>query len=353
MANLTILLSMYERGGITRSALELYQEMSNSYETELLYFDIEREFGDIKRPGTLLRTGRQKKYKYKAILFIQRYRQLRKYGRKKDLGTVICFDPSSTLLAWIYKNTTLTFNIIAMCHVSNSLLTWIDKVIIKGIFPKIDRVVVPSKFIKDQMQVINKRLSPQVIPNILPERFYKSSWPRGEATDGSQFIFLGRLEPEKNPLFILQMAARDAFSRYLIFGNGSLESVCLKFIDDHRLKNVTLAGYQVSIDAFRHASILIIPSYVESFGIVALEAWSQGIPVLVSSYSDGVVEMMVDSQQGIVKNLDDDISEWVSAAHLLSRTPLSSQVITAIFEKYHASAIGELWQKNISPEVSA
>lgn len=62
---------------------------------------------------------------------------------------------------------------------------------------------------------------------------------------------------------------------------------------------------------FHESDLVAIPSRTEGFGLVALEAISSGVPVLVSGES-GVAEALQEVEGGnsVIVESDDDVVEW-------------------------------------------
>ncbi|NEV63509.1 glycosyltransferase [Thiorhodococcus minor] len=106
----------------------------------------------------------------------------------------------------------------------------------------------------------------------------------GAGTEVKRILFAGRLAPEKNLEVIVEAARRLPDMEFLIAGDGPLkawlEQQCegltnLKLIGWVRRSRIL--GLVDSVDA------LVLPSRVESFGTIALEAMARARPVVVSS----------------------------------------------------------------------
>lgn len=99
-----------------------------------------------------------------------------------------------------------------------------------------------------------------------------------------RICFAGRLAPEKNIDRIIDAAAKLPEIEFLIVGDGPLRKE-LEVLA-HGLKNVTFCGWQsreALIDLIDQCALLLLPSKIETFGSVALEAMARGRPALVSS----------------------------------------------------------------------
>jgi len=99
-----------------------------------------------------------------------------------------------------------------------------------------------------------------------------------------QVLFAGRLAPEKNLPVVLDAVKALPDIRFVIAGDGPLRSELER--EAQSLPNLRLTGWlerdalRVEMDA---AGLLILPSHMETFGTVALEAMARGRPALVAA----------------------------------------------------------------------
>ncbi|MEO0510867.1 MAG: glycosyltransferase [Verrucomicrobiota bacterium] len=99
-----------------------------------------------------------------------------------------------------------------------------------------------------------------------------------------KICFAGRLAPEKNIDRIIDAARKLPAIQFLIGGDGPLRRKLEESAQG--LKNVTFSGWltrEELISLIDQSSLLLLPSKIETFGSVALEAMSRGRPALVSS----------------------------------------------------------------------
>lgn len=101
---------------------------------------------------------------------------------------------------------------------------------------------------------------------------------------------VGRLTPQKNQEFILDIAARmqeDDRLLFLIVGSGPLDDKLIKRIDEEGLINVRMLGERRDIpELLSAADLFILPSVYEGFPIVINEALAGGLPVAVNERLD-------------------------------------------------------------------
>jgi D-inositol-3-phosphate glycosyltransferase len=127
-------------------------------------------------------------------------------------------------------------------------------------------------------------------------------------------LFVGRIQPLKAPDVLLRAAAllRDHLPDLQVVvlgapsGSGMAEPGWLAhLVDDLDLRStvrfVPPAGRHAVADYYRAADLTVVPSYNESFGLVALESQACGTPVaaaavggLTTAIADGVSGVLVD-----------------------------------------------------------
>lgn len=104
-------------------------------------------------------------------------------------------------------------------------------------------------------------------------------------------LFLSRLNFKKGleiliPAFAAVAAERDDIHLVLAGSDGGMETTARAMILEHRLNGRTtftghLGAAQVA-EAFAAASIFVLPSYTENFGLAAAEALAAGVPSILS-----------------------------------------------------------------------
>jgi glycosyltransferase involved in cell wall biosynthesis len=135
--------------------------------------------------------------------------------------------------------------------------------------------------------------------------------PAGPApVDGAPVVLgVGRLEHNKGFDLLLEamgrLAAdgRDAGARLVLVGSGSQEAALRERAASlgvgDRLE-LTGALDEAGVDAWlRRAAVVVVPSRVEAFGIVALEAWRAGAPLVATSLG-GPAEFVADGTDGLL-----------------------------------------------------
>ena len=118
-------------------------------------------------------------------------------------------------------------------------------------------------------------------------------------TDKNVVLFLGRLTLQKGPEYFLHAAQRvarhDPRAVFVLAGDGdkvreSMELASHLGISERVFHTGFLKGPDVD-RAYRMASVYVMPSVSEPFGITALEAMRNGVPTIISKQS-GVSEVV-------------------------------------------------------------
>lgn len=144
------------------------------------------------------------------------------------------------------------------------------------------------------------------------------------AEDGRGYVlFAARLQPLKAPDLAVQAVAAIPKGRrpHLVIAGDISEDFGGYRADLDR--QIAVAGLQDDVsfvgpkrpgelaELMRHARALVVPSHSETFGLVALEAASSGIPVIASA-TGGLREIVVHEETGLLM-LDRSAAAWASA----------------------------------------
>ncbi len=172
----------------------------------------------------------------------------------------------------------------------------------------------------------------------------------GIPQDAKVVLTVGRIDVQKN-----QLLAADVLKRLLAAGRKDahllligpvtnpayLEQVRAACDDPALAGKVTIipgldASGQELVDAYKSADVFLLPSVHEPFGIVILEAWSAGLPV-VASRVGGVPAFVDHASDGLL--FDSGQAEQAAAAvQILLEQP---QVAAGLADKGHQKASRE------------
>jgi len=176
----------------------------------------------------------------------------------------------------------------------------------------VDLYIAPSEFVKamfikwgfpeSKIKVLAPFLPPSLTPANLPS----------PAPKVPSFAYVGRLNQEKGILDLVYKWASEGIVYPLhIFGDGPLLLPIKNTIDKFQAKNIYLYGptpREEVVENLRQMTALIVPSeWHEIFGLVVIEALSQGVPVITSKFGSlpGLVEK---SGAGLSVDLSGDLA---------------------------------------------
>ncbi|MCJ7433686.1 MAG: glycosyltransferase family 4 protein [Anaerolineales bacterium] len=167
-----------------------------------------------------------------------------------------------------------------------------------------DLVIVNSQSVYNELttrQLPIRQMS--VVPNgvDLAEYFPSADWP----LDDGYILFVGRLVAQKGVDLLLRafgvLLHHCPDAHLVIVGEGDLELYLQRVASylgfRHRVTFIPWQTGPALVDLFQKARLVVMPSYYEPFGIVALEAMACGRPVIASRVG-GLPEIIMDGIQG-------------------------------------------------------
>lgn len=107
-------------------------------------------------------------------------------------------------------------------------------------------------------------------------------------TDEKLILFVGRLDPQKNPIFLIEIfneiIKMDSKMKLFIIGDGILRHDVEQEIEKYKLwDSVKLLGTRSDVkDFLQAADSFLLPSKFEGLGIVLIEAQAAGLPCYTS-----------------------------------------------------------------------
>ncbi len=160
----------------------------------------------------------------------------------------------------------------------------------KKVLEKADVVLAVSDHLR--REILNSGIDPvqiKALGNPVDTAFF--TLRKFELTATKTILYIGRLDPFKGAMRTLRAFAKatDRMSGYrLMIAGAGLEAPDIEsYISDHKLEHkVEFLPISQSREEmrslFHRVSFLVFPSLFESFGLVAAEAMSTGLPVLIT-----------------------------------------------------------------------
>ena len=201
------------------------------------------------------------------------------------------------------------------------------------------RIVAVSNALKDAL--IADKAPPEkivVIPNGVEAEWFADAFdlPKGPT---KTILTVGRLHPGKGQQVFLNAAAivhaRLPDTKFVIAGEEyrtSLEDLnfrqaLMDLAQRLGIANcVEFVGYTAELrELYDRASVVVVPSFEETFGLTAVEAMARGRPV-VASRIPGVTELVQDGQTGLLFEAGNHEALAAKIVALLSDDALASQL---------------------------
>jgi len=168
-----------------------------------------------------------------------------------------------------------------------------------GAWERVDHFIAVSEFQRGKM--IQFGLEPariSTVPNFIDARQYAVA-----DTPGEYALYLGRLERIKGLETLLAAAIRQPTLPLVIVGDGPLRGMLEQRLREPALGHVRLAGFLTGAalrEAVRGSRCVVLPSeWYETFGLVLLEAFAAGRPVIASRIG-GIPEVVREGDDGLL-----------------------------------------------------
>lgn len=144
-------------------------------------------------------------------------------------------------------------------------------------------------------------------------------WKKELGITDNDFIllFAGKLEPKKNPHFILQLAERLPHKqlRFIIAGNGPLEKdLKEKAGRDERILFLDFQNQKMMPVVYHLCDVFILPSIgpEETWGLALNEAMASGKAIIASDKTGGAVDLIQQGRNGfIIKNSPEMVCSYI------------------------------------------
>ncbi|SMY35617.1 Glycogen synthase [Photobacterium malacitanum] len=183
-----------------------------------------------------------------------------------------------------------------------------------------------SKF---SFSILNRYLVNCDVNNIVynPIRSVPSS--KVAVSTSKNMLYVGRLEVEKGVDFLISNFDDDFFVLNIV-GSGSIKNI---FDTKKNIKYLGWLNQNEVINEFRKARFLVFPSVIyETLGLTVLEAFSLGVPVLISNVCAGT-EFVKDGYNGLIYNVNDS-KDFLLKLELLKNDKFIEELSVNAFNTY-------------------
>ena len=227
------------------------------------------------------------------------------------------------------------------------------------IFYKFAHLVVSvSKGVRDDL--ISKGVQPKKIKVIYNPIITKPMVPINPCIKGVQswmdsskkkLIAVGRLKSQKN---FINLVEAIAFAKkglnldinLLILGDGEQREIIQNKINSLDLsENIFLAGWvKDPLSYYNLADLFVLSSDYEGFGVVIVEAMSQGLNIVSTDCKSGPSEILLDGSLGVLCKVNDCKSLGEAIDYAL-KNPIDSTALIRRSEEFSENKIGKLYEE--------
>jgi len=232
---------------------------------------------------------------------------------------------------------------------------------------KSDRVTSVSQSLKeDTLRLFSINNHIQVVPNFIDTTLYKTAFTDCQrelmALPEERIItHISNLRPVKripDVIAIFYGIQKEISAKLLMVGEGPERDAALQQCRDLGIKDrVVFLGNSNEIDKILcFSDLLLLPSERESFGLVALEAMANGVPV-ISTNAGGLPEVNMHGKSGYLSAIgaikemvahgihilhDDDILEHFKKGARVQAKKFDTNIVVPMYEKLYESVLATL-----------
>lgn len=190
---------------------------------------------------------------------------------------------------------------------------------------------------------------PNAIPNNIPDYEYQPSKKE------KMLLIVARLDEKAKRISLAlelwkeinEIVVNDGWS-LVIVGDGEARSKYEKYISINNLRNVTLEGRQEPWDYYKRASIFLMTSRSEGWGITLLEAQKFGVvPVCYNTFA-AAQDVINDKISGFLVQEGDKQKYKKTVLSLMKNSELCSQMAFACIEhvkRFSQETVREQWNQ--------
>lgn len=341
-----IIASLGNCGGTERVATSLANQLSDVYQITIL----SKGFGNKKNAYLLKNTVNDIKFTGGTVRFLT---QCKRYIAQSKPDLIIIHTMSKLtpvlLLAGIKAD-----NIWSLEHISFDFHNHLFRYLRHKLYKKLDKVITLTQEDAKNYEFIADKVSVIANSNPLPIRQTVNS------LDSKIVVSIGRLTSQKG--YDLLIKAWSLIEKKYpdwslhIYGDGEDKEKLEGLINRSNLQNITLQGIISDVQGvYDSASIYVMSSRFEGFGMVLIEAQSRGLPIVSFDCPSGPTEIISDKSDGyLVENGNTDIlAERIS--HLIEnkllRRAFSSKALLSA-ERFEPEKIMSQWMSLIETAVS-
>ena len=173
-----------------------------------------------------------------------------------------------------------------------------------------------------------------------------------------EVLFVGRLDRNQKRVDRILAVWNSLYSKYpdwrlTIVGDGPDRVPLQRMAEEQKIERVNFEGFQRPDEYYKRASVLVLTSDYEGFGLVIVEAMNFGVvPVVYGSYP-AVYDIIDNGQNGFIsamRNASFDVEDYMdklealmSSSDLLSS--MAQNAIRTVDKRFSLSSVIKQWEE--------
>jgi len=313
-----IIVNSLTTGGAEKFSFELASELANNkkYKVYLLSLDSQNDINRVSN-FEIIKTNHIINSFYSIYDYFRVVLLVRKINPDIIHSNMSYADWFSGIYKLIFKKQVIISTIHSFFKYHNPEISIKNKIFYKILnfhFKRFNRIVCVSSFLQNYI-LENFKLSEKilkVIPNGV-SNIHNFPIVKKDKLFTGKLVFVGSLREVKNVKVIIRILQELPDSYTLtIFGSGEQENEIIDLIKSLNLiDRVQLKGYKKNvIELLPNFDIILVPSFLESFSITALEGLLVGVPTLATKnggtidfFKGGLSELLIDPNDKLnIKN---------------------------------------------------
>jgi len=222
-------------------------------------------------------------------------------------------------------------------------------------------IISPSEYYVDESKFLGDYKHKIIaIPNGINLEEFDVSYSRKECkdhlglTEKIVILFVGSLFPLKGPHILLkaipEILKENKDLIFIFMGDGNIEEYRKLTRELNIDKKVKFLGYisgEIKVDYYNAADIFVLPSMVEVFPLVLLEASAAALPMVVSNL-DTFKCIVRNDYNGIFTKKEDEQSLATAISYLINNPSLRNKMGQNAFENVQKFSWNEIARKTVS-----
>lgn len=219
---------------------------------------------------------------------------------------------------------------------------------IRKYYPFLDALTVLTEREKNEYnQILGDAVIIAEIPNAISSTNYRTNYESKIIVTAGRFVYEKGFERLIRAYKPLAKQYPDWTLR--IYGTGPDYDLMRREIEKNKLYNnvFLFPSTDKILNEFRKASVFVLPSRFESFGMVVIEAMSVGLPV-ISYNTYGPTRIITNGLDGYIVDMDDVQNLQLSLEKLMTDKKLRERMGDNALEtskSFSQEKIGELWER--------